>query len=99
MAHKLERSDHRMKNVTEIPIGDYDAVRTLRAALQQAESGDIKTVIIICTDGLDEENAHPDGVDLWASWSDMTREQVLWMQRWFNSWLNKRYFGNFHSDD
>ena len=83
--------------VIELPIGDYDAVRTLRHALQKAERGEIKTVILICTDGLNEEDAF-DGTDFWANWSDMTREQVLWCHRWFNSWLNKRYFGDFHND-
>jgi len=84
--------------VTELPVGKYDAVRTLRHALQQAEAGKIKSVILILTDGLNEDDSHVDGVDLWALWSDMTREQVLWCQRWFNSWLNKRYFGDFHPD-
>ena len=87
------------EKVRELPVGGYDAVRTLRHALQKAERGDIKTVILICTDGLNEKDCHPNGVDFWADWSDMTREQVLWCQRWFNSWLNKRYFGDFHSDD
>ena len=87
------------EKVRELPVGKYDAVRCLRHALQQAERGDIKSVVIICTDGLNEEDKHPDGVDLWAVWSEMTREQVLWCCRWFNSWVNKRYFGDFHSDD
>lgn len=83
--------------VTELPTGKYDAVRTLRHALQQAERGDIKTVVIVCTDGMDPKG--DDGQDIWACWSDMTREQVLWCQRWFNSWLNKRYFGDYHVDE
>ncbi len=86
-------------NVIELPIGEYDAIRTLRHALQKAEKGEIKTVIIICTDGLSEKDANKEGTDFWACWSDMTREQVLWCQRWFNSWLNKRYFGDYHSDE
>jgi len=86
-------------NVTELPTGEYDAIRTLRHALQQAEKGEIKTVIIICTDGIEDADSHKDGQDIWACWSDMTREQVLWCQRWFNSWLNKRYFGDYHVDE
>lgn len=89
---------NKLATVTEIPAGKFDAVRTLRDALSQAEAGEIKSVIIICTDGITEEDANDDGTDLWATWSNMTREQVLWCQRWFNSWLNKRYFGDFHND-
>lgn len=86
--------------VTELPVGKYDAVRTLRSALQQAESGKIKTVILICSSGLENEDATEDGGhDIWALWSELTRVQVLWCQRWFNSWLNKRYFGDYHSDE
>ena len=80
-------------NVKELPVGKYDAVRTLRHALQMAERGDIKTVVIICT------NEKPDGPGIQAFWSDMPRYEVLWCCRWFNSWLDKRYFGDFHSDD
>ncbi len=86
------------EKIRELPVGAYNAVRVLRHALQQAERGDIKTVVLIYSDGLDEEDAFA-GTDIRAIWSDMTREQVLWCQRWFNSWLNKRYFGDFHSDD
>lgn len=83
-----------VEKVTELPVGEYNAVRVLRHALQQAERGDIKTVVIICTDGMDIADQ---GQDIWAVWSDgMAREQVLWCQRWFNSWLNKRYFGDYH---
>ena len=86
--------------VTEIPVGKYDAVRTLRSALQQAEDGKIKAVILICSAGLQMEDATEDGGhDIWALWSEMKRHEVLWCQRWFNSWLNKRYFGDYHADD
>jgi len=85
--------------IKELPVGDYDAVRTLRHSLQLAERGEIKTVVVICTDGISEADAKDDGHDIWAVWSDMTRQQVLWCNRWFNSWLNKRYFGDYHSDD
>ena len=82
--------------VHELPTGKFDAIRTLREALSRAETGEIKSVIIICTDGITGEDVPEGGMDLWATWSEMTREQVLWCQRWFNSWLNKRYFGDFH---
>lgn len=81
-------------NVKELPVGEYDAVRTLRHNLQQAERGEIDQVIVLCRN-VDAN----DGVTLWAAWSDMTRYEVLWLQRWFNSWLNKRYFFDYHEDD
>jgi hypothetical protein len=87
-------------NVREIPAGKFDAVRTLRDALQRAEDGEIKAVVLICSTGLAMEDAAPDGGhDIWATWSEMRRYEVLWLLRWFNSWLNKRYFGNYHSDE
>jgi hypothetical protein len=86
--------------VIEIPAGKFDAVRTLRDALQRAEDGEIKTVILICSSGLAMEDAAEDGGhDIWATWSEMTRHEVLWCQRWLNSWLNKRYFGDYHADE
>ena len=84
---------------TELPVGKYDAVRTLRETLRRAEDGDIKAVIIICSSGLAMEDVAPDGGhDMWAVWSEMRQYEVLWCQRWFNSWLNKRYFGDYHAD-
>lgn len=83
--------------VIEIPAGKFDAVRTLRDALQRAEDGEINTVILICAVGIREDD--DDGHDIWATWSEMKRHEVLWCQRWFNSWLNKRYFGDYHSDE
>lgn len=87
--------------IKELPVGEYDAVRTLRHALQHAEQGKIKNVIIICADGLSKEECEARGTaaDMWASWSDMTREQILWLTRWFNSWINMRYFGMYHVMD
>jgi hypothetical protein len=83
--------------VIEIPAGKFDAVRTLRDALQRAEDGEIKTVILICAVGVREED--DDASDIWATWSEMKRHEVLWCQRWFNSWLNKRYFGDYHRNE
>lgn len=86
--------------VIEIPAGKFDAVRTLRDALQRAEDGEIKTVIIICSDGLPKpDDTSEGGHDIWATWSEMRRHEVLWCERWFASWLNKRYFGDYHIDD
>lgn len=86
--------------VTELPVGKYDAVRTLREALQQAEEGKITEVILICSSGLGcEHHTEDGGNDIWAVWSEMKGYEVLWCQRWFNSWLNKRYFGDYHSDE
>ncbi len=86
--------------VTELPVGKYDAVRTLRHALQQAEAGKIKAVILICSAGMPRKDDTADaGPGIWACWSEMRRYEVMWCQRWFNSWLDKRYFGDYHSDD
>jgi len=88
---------HEIAVVSELPVGKYDAVRTLRHTLQLAEAGKIKTVIVICGVGVREED--DDAHDMWAVWSEMKRYEVLWHQRWFNSWLNKRYFGDYHADE
>ena len=86
--------------VTELPVGKFDAVRTLRECLQQAEDGKIKTVILICSAGMPKEDDTSDGGHgIWACWSEMRRFEILWCLRWFNSWLNKRYFGDYHSDE
>ena len=89
----MERKILKDEKVHELPIGKYDAVRTLRHALQQAERGDFTDVIIIT-----RKNTDDDGWDLDCAWSDLKKQEILWMQRWFNSWLNKRYFGDFHND-
>jgi len=81
-------------NVKELPVGEYDAVRTLRHALQQAERGEIDDVIILTN----KRDAKDDSYTLDCAWSDMEKRDILWMQRWFNSWLNKRYFADFHGD-
>jgi len=84
-----------LDNVKDLPTGKYDAERTLRRVLQMAERGDITDVIIITNDRDEEEDSYT----LDCAWSDMEKRDILWMQRWFNSWLNKRYFGDFHGDD
>lgn len=82
------------KRVTELPAGKYDAVRVLRQTLQLAEEGEIDDVIVIC------QKQHIDsGNDLWVVWSELARRDVFWLCRWFNSWLDKRYFGDYHSDE
>lgn len=90
----MVRDALKQEKVRELPTGKYDAVRTLRHALQQAERGDITDCIIITLKRAKDD----DGQDLDCAWSDMTRHEVMWLQRWFNSWLNKRYFGDFHGD-
>ena len=80
-------------NVVELPIGEFDAVRTLRNVLRAAEAGEIDNVVIVC------EKSEDDGTDLWVTWSDAKRENVLWMVRWLNSFVNHRYFAKFHGDN
>jgi hypothetical protein len=91
----MERS---LKNVHELGAGKFDAVRVLRDCLAEAERGDIKHVIVLCADAMDEDDTK-DGQHLWATWSFMTREQILWLQRWANSFFNHRYFGQYHDPD
>ena len=66
---------HSVKNVVELNVGKFDAVRTLRDCLAAAERGEIKHVIVISTDALLEGEAE-DGQDIWASWSQMERDHV-----------------------
>jgi rubrerythrin len=87
----MERS---LKNVVELSAGEFDAVRTLRDALAEAERGKIQHVIIIMAD---DEEGH--ARDLWCTWSELTRFDILWAARWFNSKINHRYFGMWHNND
>jgi len=91
--------EHSMKNVIELSAGKFDPVRILRDCLAEAERGNIKAVLVICSDKMTEEDGAKDGQHLWATWSDMTREQILWLQRWSNSFINHRYFGKYHDPD
>jgi len=85
-----------MTNVTELPVGEFDAVRTLRNALALAEKGEFKHVIILTASDSDEIM---DEQIMEPHWSRMSRKDVLWMTRWFNSYVNYRYFGAWHDDD
>ena len=75
-------------SVTELPAGKYDAVRTLRHLLAQAEAGDFSHVLVVC------DNRHTEGntAEIWASWSDMDTRDVWWMAGWLVSYLRRRYF-------
>jgi hypothetical protein len=76
-----------VSNVTELPVGKYDAVRTLRHLLAQAERGEIDNVLVICSKRVSkEENSN------WASWSDMGTMEVWWLASWLVSYLRRRYF-------
>ncbi len=88
---------HDMTNVIELSAGKFDAVRTLRDALAEAERGDINHVIIIMADSPDGADNRPG--DMWCTWSELTRVDVLWMTRWLNSKINHRYFSKWHDDD
>lgn len=82
--------------VSELPVGKYNAVRTLRHSLQRAENGEFDQVLIICqrTPGEDD-----DGVSIDVVWSDMRRLDVLWFSRWLNSFVNYRYFDRYRHDE
>ncbi len=88
---------HDMKNVIELSAGKFDAVRTLRDALAEAERGDITHVIVIAADNADEGKIARPGT-IWCTWSELTRVDVLWMTRWLNNKIDYRYFGMWHED-
>ena len=77
-----------MDNVKELPTGDYDAVRTLRHLLSQAEAGEFDSVLVICNKwDTSETEGH-----LWACWSDMQMKDIWWQAGWLTSYLYRRYF-------
>lgn len=76
-------------NVRELPAGKYDAVRTLRHLLAQAERGDFNHVLVICNKRTPDPN-EDDGI--YANWSDMDAQQVWWLASWLISFLRRRYF-------
>lgn len=77
-----------MANVVELPTGSYDAVRTLRHALAQAERGDFTDCLIVFS-----RRGGPDGDAVWTAWSDMHANHVWWLAGWLMSFLRRRYFG------
>ena len=79
----------RMADVIEIPVGQYNATRTLRHLLALAEKGRIARCLVVVTEPSPEDEP---GEMVYASWSDMTRHEVLWMTRWLNTAINRRYF-------
>lgn len=85
-----------MSNVRELPVGKYDAVRTLRHCLQLAEKGEIDNVVLVCQYGASRDEPSDKIMEIWASWSDMERADVLWLTRWLNSFINHRYFARYH---
>ena len=80
-------------NVTELPIGKYDAVRTLRHLLALAEKGEIDGVVVVC------RKEGKKGDDHWATWSDMRRMEVWWLAGWFHGFIHRRYFGGHHYEE
>lgn len=77
-----------MPSVTDLGVGKYDAVRTLRILLDQAERGEFQHVLVIC----DNRKVEGSTGEIWASWSDMDTRDVWWMVGWLTSFLNRRYF-------
>jgi hypothetical protein len=78
-----------VSNVRELPAGRYDAVRTLRHLLAQAERGDFNHVVVICN----KRGESPSSDDeIWACWSDMDATHVWWAASWLVSFLRRRYF-------
>lgn len=84
-----------MNEITELPTGEYDAVRTLRHLLAQAEKGQFNHVLVIANRRKEPTEKIPDGDDaIWATWSDhMTAEHIVWLSTWLSSFLLRRYWG------
>lgn len=84
-----------MGKVLELPTGEYDAVRTLRLLLSEAEAGEFNNVVVICN----KRDAENEDGSVWAMWSDMDAQHVWWLTGWLTAFLYRRYFGGFTKDD
>lgn len=89
--HKADQRQAPLSNITEIPAGKYDAVRTLRHCLAMAEKGDIDDVVLVCSKK-GEPMKPADGDDIWMTWSDMPRWSVWWYVGWAHAFIYRRYF-------
>lgn len=85
-------------NVSEIPVGQFDAVRTLRQCLQMAEEGEINRVLIVAQCVPEGEITGTEG-EPYVYYSEMPRYEILWLTRFANSFVNHRFFGKFHEDE
>lgn len=72
--------------ITELPVGNYDAVRVLRQLLVQAERQEFTDVLVICQKREEKRNL------VRCCWSDMDRSDVWWLSGWLISFLRRRYF-------
>jgi hypothetical protein len=75
-------------NVVNLPVGQYDAVRTLRELLTQAERGDFQNVLVVC----DNRDTADESGRIWASWSHMDTRDVWFIVGWLFSYVQRRYF-------
>ena len=82
-------------NVTELPVGKYDAVRTLRQCLKMAEEGECNRVMVVMQRVSDDEIKNIEEAPE-AYYSEMPRWEALWLARFLNSFLNHRFFGQYH---
>lgn len=87
-----------MNNVSEIPVGKYDAVRTLRQCLQMAEDGEINRVMIVAQCVPEGEVKGIEGAP-YVYYSEMPLYEALWLIRFANSFIDHRFFGRFHEED
>ncbi len=82
-------------NITEHPAGPNDAERILRFALREAENGRLDDVVLICGKGKNTK----DNNKIWSYWSDMARNDILWMARWLMKYIDARYFPTADGED
>lgn len=85
-------------NVEEIPVGKYDAVRTLRMCLQMAERGEFNRAMVVVQKVPNGEIKDTEGAPE-VFYSEMPRWEALWLVRFLNSFADHRFFGKFHGDD
>lgn len=85
-------------NIEEIPVGKYDAVRTLRMCLQMAERGEFNRAMVVVQNVPGGEIEGKEGAPE-VFYSEMPRWEALWLARFLNSFMDHRFFGQFHEDD
>ncbi len=88
----------KLDNVEELPVGNYDAIRTLRTCLQMVEKGEYNRVMVVVQNVPKDEIKGTEGApDVF--YSEMPRWEALWLARFLNSFIDHRFFGKFHNDD
>lgn len=78
-------------NVTELPVGKFDAVRVLRELLRDAEAGEFDEVMVVYGKARGPYTNY--------CWSEMPRYTILWMATYLYRAVTCRYFKGHFVDD